>query len=226
MKRRSWRRREAFVPHLRRRASPAKANAISTTALTPRRAQSAMACRPICAGFGFPLLRAARSGAESEGRTPNTMPDAETIALTTPQIDDLGLERIVNRRGLSISRLPNGAIFSLEHRQDDRRRILINQVQASPIAGGLARLLLRIGGDSPAVLPCIGPEANCRIGAADDRFVWRSEQTGRRLPGRAPARRRRRRLAVAHPSRQSARASIPLRPRLRSGSRPRRRRAS
>ena len=144
-----------------------------------------MACKPIRAGFGFPLLRAARSGAESEGRTPNTMPDAGTIALTTPQIDDLGLARIVNRRGLSISRLPNGAIFSLEHRQDDRRRI-----RDQPGAGvadrrraGAASLAHRrrirqrsCRASAPRRIAASAPPTTASFGAA-------SEQR-RRLPGR------------------------------------------
>ena len=30
------------------------------------------------------------------------------------------------------------------------------------------------------ILPAIGPEARCRIGAANDRFVWQGEQRGLR----------------------------------------------
>jgi cellobiose phosphorylase len=85
--------------------------------------------------------------------------------------------RIVNRRGLSIGLLPNGAVFSLEHAEGPRR-IVINQAFASPIAGGMGRLLLRIGGAEPAILACAGAEASCRIGVADDRFVWEGEQRG------------------------------------------------
>jgi len=87
----------------------------------------------------------------------------------------LGLERIVNRSGLSIGLLPNGAVFSLEH-AEGARRIVINQAFASPIAGGMGRILLRIGGADPAILACVGAEAKCRIGVADDRFVWEGEQ--------------------------------------------------
>ena len=36
-------------------------------------------------------------------------------ALTTPRADELGLLRIANRTGFSISLLPNGAIFAMEH---------------------------------------------------------------------------------------------------------------
>ena len=105
------------------------------------------------------------------------MSGSPTAVLTTPHIDDLGLKRIVNRSGLSIGLLPNGAVFSLEH-AEGARRIVINQAFASPIAGGMGRLLLRIGGVDPAILACAGAEASRRIGVADDRFVWEGEQRG------------------------------------------------
>ena len=100
-----------------------------------------------------------------------------TAVCTTPHIDDLGLKQILNRRGLSISMLPNGAIFSLVHAQG-ARRIVVNQVYASPIAGGIGRLLVRVGGADSAIVACVGAEASCRVGAADDRFVWEGEQHG------------------------------------------------
>jgi len=105
------------------------------------------------------------------------MSDSATALLVTPQVGDLGLRWIANRRGLSIGLLPNGAIFSLEHAEGGRR-IVVNQALASPIAGGMGRLLLRVGGSAPAILPCVGPEASCRVGAADDRFVWEGERQG------------------------------------------------
>ena len=36
-------------------------------------------------------------------------------SLTTPRRDDLGLARIANGAGLSVSLLPSGAIFAIEH---------------------------------------------------------------------------------------------------------------
>ncbi|MGD1038899.1 MAG: cellobiose phosphorylase, partial [Roseiarcus sp.] len=105
------------------------------------------------------------------------MSESPTAVLTTPHIDDLGLKRIVNRSGLSIGLLPNGAVFSLEH-AEGACRIVINQAFASPIAGGMGRLLLRIGGADPTILACAGAEASRRIGVADDRFVWEGEQRG------------------------------------------------
>src|SRR6478736_8130338 len=105
------------------------------------------------------------------------MPDAPTEILTTPRQDDLGLVRIVNRVGFSVSVLPNGTIFTMEHTQE-RRRIMINQVLASPIAGGMGRLYLRTGGTAPMMFSVIGPEARSRVGAAADRFVWEGDQSG------------------------------------------------
>ncbi len=55
---------------------------------------------------------------------------------------------------------------------------MINQTLALPIANGMARLYLRMGGPEPAILPVIGPEARLRVGAADDRYVWEGEESG------------------------------------------------
>jgi len=127
-----------------------------------------------------------------------------TAVLTTPHIDDLGLTRIANRSGLSIAMLPNGAVFSLEHAEGDRR-IVINQTYASPIAGGMGRLFLRIGGVEPATLACAGAEASGRVGGADDRFVWEGTQRGRNLPGHSLARSGFERLAMRASGRESRR---------------------
>ena len=51
-----------------------------------------------------------------------------------------------------MSVLPTGAIFAIEHTQANRR-IMINQTLASPIANGMARLYLRMGGQGPTILP-------------------------------------------------------------------------
>jgi cellobiose phosphorylase len=100
-----------------------------------------------------------------------------TEILSTPRQGDLGLTRIANGGGLSVSRLPSGAIFAIEHAETDRT-MMINQTLASPIANGMVRLYVRAGGPEPIILPVIGPEAGLRIGAADDRFVWEGEQSG------------------------------------------------
>src|ERR1700732_4523040 len=76
----------------------------------------------------------------------------------TPRDSDLGLYRIENRAGLSISVLPNGCLFAIEHRREDGTT-MINQLLGSPVDGGIARLCLAKGG----------------FGAAGDRFVWEGE---------------------------------------------------
>ena len=83
------------------------------------------------------------------------MSGSPTAVLTTPHVDDLGLERIVNRRGLSIGLLPNGAVFSLEHAEGGRR-IVINQasLRRSPAEwGALFASAARIRRSWPAPAP-------------------------------------------------------------------------
>ncbi len=103
--------------------------------------------------------------------------DSPIEILTTPRRDDLDLLRIANGAGLSISLLPAGAIFAIEHTQA-HRRIVINQTLALPIANGMGRIYLRVGGLRPAILPVIGPEAGLRVGASDDRYVWEGRGSG------------------------------------------------
>ena len=105
------------------------------------------------------------------------MPGSPTNVMTTPRLADLGLVRIANQTGLVVSLLPNGAVCAIEH-VENGRRILINQVLGSPIAGGMGRLFLRVGGTKPAILPLIGAEASCRVGLADDRYQWEGEDIG------------------------------------------------
>ena len=96
---------------------------------------------------------------------------------TTPRDSDLGLRRLTNSAGLSISVLPNGCIFAIEH-QNVRGCTLLNQVLGSPIGGGIARIYLRIGGAAPLITQVLGPGAKIRFGAAADRFVWAGETSG------------------------------------------------
>lgn len=96
-----------------------------------------------------------------------------------PRDGGLGLRWIENPAGLAIGALPSGAIFTIEHRRTDGAT-QINQLLGSPIARGLARLYLRIGGETPICVDVIGPGANMRFGAAADRFVWEGETKGLR----------------------------------------------
>ena len=67
----------------------------------------------------------------------------------TPREGDLGLRRIGNGAGLSVSVLPNGCLFAIEH-QGAAGRTLVNQIQGSPLDGGIGRLFLRIGPSRPS----------------------------------------------------------------------------
>lgn len=87
---------------------------------------------------------------------------------------DLGLLTIANAAGITISALPNGCIFSMEH-ADGRGRVMINQVLGSPLDGGIGRFLIRTGGDTPQVIEAMGPDAKVRFGTSADRFVWEGE---------------------------------------------------
>lgn len=93
---------------------------------------------------------------------------------TLPRDGDLGLRQISNKTGLTASMLPNGGLFTIEH-VSERGRIMLNLVPGSPIAGGIGRLLLRIGGGTGETIEIVGPGAKCRVGTADDRFVWEGE---------------------------------------------------
>ncbi|MGI8570190.1 MAG: GH36-type glycosyl hydrolase domain-containing protein [Methylocella sp.] len=102
-----------------------------------------------------------------------------TRSWKTPRESDLGLFRIENCTGLSLSVLPNGCIFAIEHRREDGTT-MINQLLGSPVDGGIARLYLRLGGAAPITIVVSGPGAKGRFGAAGDRFVWEGETSGLR----------------------------------------------
>ncbi len=105
------------------------------------------------------------------------MLDSSIEILTTPRRDELDLLRIANGAGLSVSVLPTGAIFAIEH-VEESRRIVVNQTLALPIGNGMARLYLRVGGSQPTILSVVGPETPLRVGFSDDRYVWEGEQNG------------------------------------------------
>lgn len=105
------------------------------------------------------------------------MTSHSTCSRTTPRDSDLGLRRLTNTVGLSISALANGCIFAIEHR-NARACTLINQVLGSPISGGIARIYLRIGGAETCITQVVGPGAQTLFGAAADRFVWDGETSG------------------------------------------------
>ena len=105
------------------------------------------------------------------------MTRATVRSFHTPRESDLGLRRITSGVGLSVSVLPNGGVFAIEH-QHERGRTLINQVQGSPLDGGIARLYLRIRAPEPAVAEAVGPGAEVSFGATADRFTWDGTTAG------------------------------------------------
>ena len=108
------------------------------------------------------------------------MPVSSTEIFRTPRSGDLDLTQIATGAGLAVSLLPNGAIFAIEHAAANRR-IMINQTLASPLADGMARMFLRLGGAKPAVLSIIG------TGAGPDRTRRRSHRLGGRTKRRPPS---------------------------------------
>ncbi len=99
------------------------------------------------------------------------MPSRLNRKLQMPRRDDLGLLTIANGSGLSISALPNGTLFSIDY-ADSLGSVQINQIQGSPLSGGVGRLYLRIGGKEPAVTEIVGPRAQGRFGHSDTGFSW------------------------------------------------------
>lgn len=91
--------------------------------------------------------------------------------LQMPRRDDLGVLTIANGSGLSISALPNGTLFSIDY-VDSLGSVQINQIQGSPLSGGVGRLYLRIGGKKPAVAEIVGPRARGRFGHGETGFSW------------------------------------------------------
>ncbi|HET8830692.1 MAG TPA: cellobiose phosphorylase, partial [Casimicrobiaceae bacterium] len=99
------------------------------------------------------------------------MTPADTHSWRTPRESDLGLARVGNNRGLGISALPGGSLFAIEHRSGDGS-ILVNQVLASPLDGGIGRIVLRVGGQHPVNIEVVGAGARVELGVAADRMRW------------------------------------------------------
>jgi cellobiose phosphorylase len=89
---------------------------------------------------------------------------------TTPQHDVPGLRRIENSLGLAASILPNGSLFAIDH-----KAIIIGQVLASSIEGGLGLVLLRIGHPAPSIIELVGPRAVLSVGVGDSSLIWAGE---------------------------------------------------
>ena len=105
------------------------------------------------------------------------MSAADSNSWFTPREPALDLACIANDAGIRISVLPNGCLFGIEHR-NDAVAVLVNQVLASPIDGGIGRMLFRVGGMRPATFEAVGGRANVALGLGDDRVVWEGGTLG------------------------------------------------
>jgi cellobiose phosphorylase len=94
--------------------------------------------------------------------------------LTIPNEAQLGLHTLTNDAGLSISVLPCGTLFAIEH-----HGMLINQLFGTPLGEGVMRVVVRRrDGDAPgvrAVASLIGA-GHTHFAADADRFTWRVER--------------------------------------------------
>ncbi len=105
-----------------------------------------------------------------------SMAPNRTRSLQMPRREELGLFAISNGSGLSISALPNGTLFAIEY-ADDKGAVQINQIQGSPLIGGIGRLYLRVGGARPDVVEIVGPRADGSFAYDATSFSW-SGKTG------------------------------------------------
>ncbi|MGA1803853.1 GH36-type glycosyl hydrolase domain-containing protein [Rhizobium sp. HT1-10] len=96
----------------------------------------------------------------------------------TSRRDDLGLLTISNPAGLAVSALPNGTLFAIEHTDANGVQVMINQVQGSPLSGGIGRLYARVGGDAPFVAEIVGPKAAVNFGSGEGVLSWVGETHG------------------------------------------------
>jgi cellobiose phosphorylase len=88
-----------------------------------------------------------------------------------------GMHYLASGSGIRAGILPNGALFALEHCVGDHA-ILINQLLGSPVAGGVARLLVRSGGPNPSSFEAFGPHAAVELCANATRAGWRGRTAG------------------------------------------------
>ena len=99
------------------------------------------------------------------------MPATDVRNWRTPREPDLRLLHLTNRLGIDISVAPNGSVFAIEHRTD-AGAVLINQVLASSIGGGIARIVLRSKAQVSTTRELLGPRARVGLGATADTIVW------------------------------------------------------
>lgn len=94
-----------------------------------------------------------------------------------PRDADLGLHRLTSASGLSISLLPNGALYAIEHEPpgSPHGKTMINLVLGSPIDGGIGRVCMRAGSDAWEI---VGRRSDARFAATEAGCVWEGERGG------------------------------------------------
>jgi cellobiose phosphorylase len=91
-----------------------------------------------------------------------------------PRDENLGLVRIESAAGMSVSALPNGCIFAIEHKREDGA-IMINQILGAPAGGSITRLYVRMSGMQQTSIEAVGPGAQGLCGAGDGNLRWEGE---------------------------------------------------
>ncbi len=92
------------------------------------------------------------------------------LALADESAFDL---QVITAGNTKIKVLPGGCLYCIEDGE-----IQLNQILASPLAGGIQRVLLRLnhpGSSSavePSVVEIVGPRAKSTFSCATDRFIW------------------------------------------------------
>ena len=78
--------------------------------------------------------------------------------------------------GLAVRALPNGCLYAIQ-----RNEILINQILASPVAGGVHRVFLRVhDAGETHFTEIVGPAATSEFTSARDRLVYSGTWRGLR----------------------------------------------
>ena len=98
-------------------------------------------------------------------------------SLRTPKGAAPGLRPIRSPSGVSVGILPNGCLHALEH-EDAQGRVMISQIEGSPLAGGIGRIYLRLGGTDERIVQAVGPGARARLAVMGDRAVWAGDAHG------------------------------------------------
>jgi len=92
----------------------------------------------------------------------------ETLQVELADESAFETHALLSANGTTVKALRNGCIYSIE-----RGDIQVNQILASPLAGGIHRIYLRVReNDGFSFAEIVGPRAASEFASAPDRFVW------------------------------------------------------